>query len=314
MRFSKQIINGLKPQTPYKRTTIKGLSIVVEQRNDLIVFSFKYKSPTTLKYRQIKLTAIEYGTITVDIINSIKTQCQAYSIKTAQGIDPLSEKKELKEAIIAETVSSKTNADLWEIYITKEKYLQLAEGTQALYKSRFKKLDTHFGKRFVNTITRLEIESFLESQLPSVKNIIIAVLIRLEDVYRMLDINTNERTHSVLRVEKLSHSALKVREQILTSDEIKELFKCEGTTALICQFQLLHGFRISEVLGLKWKDIDFTDRTVTISADRIKTQRKSSANQRDFVMPLTDFAIELLLKLGDREPDNLIFRHFKMSA
>jgi len=47
MKFIKQEINQLKPTIKTKRTTIKGL-LVVEQRHDLIILLYKYKSPVTL--------------------------------------------------------------------------------------------------------------------------------------------------------------------------------------------------------------------------------------------------------------------------
>ncbi|MCU7800397.1 MAG: hypothetical protein KZQ70_09680 [gamma proteobacterium symbiont of Lucinoma myriamae] len=151
-QFTKQSINKLEPQVHYKRSTIRGLGLVIEQRSDLIVFMFKYRSPVTLKYRHVKLTAIEYGTATADIVNSIRNQCKVLDAKVINQIDPIEEEKQLKADIAA-----------------KERFLQLADGTQAGYLAKFNKLNDHFGKRAVNTIFRLEIEAFLESLLPSLE-------------------------------------------------------------------------------------------------------------------------------------------------
>ncbi|MCU7832766.1 MAG: tyrosine-type recombinase/integrase [gamma proteobacterium symbiont of Lucinoma myriamae] len=125
----------------------------------------------------------------------------------------------------------------------------------------------------------------------------------------MTDISREDRADSILRVDRLSPAAIKVREHILTDNEIQELFKCDGTVALALQWQLLHGCRVSEVLGLKWNEIDFEARTWTLPASRIKTQKKNSANQKNHTLPLTDQAIEFLLWPGERKPDSLIFQN-----
>ena len=91
----------------------------------------------------------------------------------------------------------------------------------------------------------------------------------------------------------------KVRNQIerwLTEDEEKRLINASPYWLRpIIIFALNTGFRKSEILGLKWKQIDFSRREITISEQK---------NKQTDTLPLNDKAITVLKeKWNDRRKD-----------
>lgn len=89
MKFTKQEINKLSPEIRVKRTTIKGLGIVVEQRYEMIVFHFKYKSPVTFKPRHIKLAEANYGKLSANILNAVKDKANILNAQVVNDIASL---------------------------------------------------------------------------------------------------------------------------------------------------------------------------------------------------------------------------------
>ena len=180
-----------------------------------------------------------------------------------------------------------------------------------------KALKDHFGNRQLRGITHNDIRSFRAERLATKtkagkQRTVAAVNRELEKLRRLL--NIAEREGWILRNPMRSGDPLisvadeRKRERILTRDEeLRLLAACDNRyqrhlrPILICALDT--GMRRGEILGLKWSDVDFDDRVLTIRAFNTKTMKERQ------VSLTTRLAIELE-KLWDSSPklkDQLVF-------
>lgn len=98
--------------------------------------------------------------------------------------------------------------------------------------------------------------------------------------------------------EKEVFSFKEARDFLKRIDEIPDEFIYKRT---VLKFMLLTGVRTAEMCGLKWSDIDFTDKVVHIKQNRLYSQEigiyeketKTKTSERD--IPLTDALINDLI-------------------
>ena len=139
--------------------------------------------------------------------------------------------------------------------------------------------------------------------------------VQKKDVYKLLDKLKNSNapytsTQSLAALRKMYNWAIEfdllqinpcqciktpvpsvARERYLNDTEIIEF--CSAAKKLgypyghIGQLLLLTGQRRSEIAKLKWSEIDFDDKLIRLSADRIK-------NKRNHETPLSDLALDIL--------------------
>ena len=104
-----------------------------------------------------------------------------------------------------------------------------------------------------------------------------------------------------------------VGQRVLDSDELVKILPVlrkdqHGRAAL---FMLFTAARRSEVATARWRNIDFNESTWTIPPQRRKDtrrrRRKKIVPMEPHVIPLARQAIELLLELGPRGPDDIVF-------
>jgi len=180
-----------------------------------------------------------------------------------------------------------------------------------------KALKEHFGKRQLRGITHSDIRDFRAERLATKtkakkQRTVAAVNRELEKLRRLL--NIAEREGWILRNPMRSGDSLisvadeRKRERILTrEEELRLLAACENRyqkhlrPILICALDT--GMRRGEIFGLKWSDVDFEERVLTIRAFNTKTMKERQ------VSLTTRLAIELE-KLWDASPkikDQLVF-------
>jgi integrase len=99
----------------------------------------------------------------------------------------------------------------------------------------------------------------------------------------------------IRRVEH--HAALPYTE---VSAFISELQKRDGVAARALEFAILTASRTGEVLGAKWDEIDFDNRTWIVLADRMKAGREHR-------VPLTASALALLKAMQSIRQNDLVF-------
>jgi integrase len=180
-----------------------------------------------------------------------------------------------------------------------------------------KALKEHFGKRQLRGITHSDIRDFraerLAARTKAGKQRSVAAVNREPEKLRRL-LNIAEREGWILRNPMLSGDPLisvadeRKRERILTRDEeLRLLSACENRyrshlrPILICALDT--GMRRGEIFGLKWSDVDFEERVLTIRAFNTKTMKERQ------VSLTTRLAIELE-KLWEASPkvrDQLVF-------
>ncbi|HEX7174377.1 MAG TPA: site-specific integrase [Pyrinomonadaceae bacterium] len=99
----------------------------------------------------------------------------------------------------------------------------------------------------------------------------------------------------------------KKRERIITRDEEAKLLEaCEGRRAhlrpiIVCALDT--GMRRGEIITLRWRDVDFDNRVITIQAFNTKTMRERQVSMT------TRLALELerLYEVSPKRPDILVF-------
>jgi integrase len=151
-----------------------------------------------------------------------------------------------------------------------------------------KALKQHFGKRQLRGITHSDIRAFRAERLSTKtkagrQRSVAAVNRELEKLRRLL--NIAEREGWILRNPMRGGDPLisiadeRKRERILTRDEeLRLLNACENRyrshlrPILICALDT--GMRRGEILSLKWSDVDFEERVLTIRAFNTKTMKE----------------------------------------
>ena len=155
-------------------------------------------------------------------------------------------------------------------------------------KANVRALKDHFGKRLLRGITHSDIREFravrLATKTKAKKQRTIAAVNReLEKMRRLL--NIAEREGWILRNPMRSGDPLismadeRKRERIVTrEEEMKLLAACENRyrkhlrPIVICALDT--GMRRGEIFGLKWRDVDFEERVLTIRAFNTKTMQE----------------------------------------
>jgi integrase len=161
----------------------------------------------------------------------------------------------------------------------------------------------YIGKLLVSAVRPATIENlYLQLEEDDYKagttNVVHAVLSKaFADAYRLGEIPSNP----MLKVKKLTRKSVSSK-HIVKSDEIRiyaEASKNPYTHARI-EIGLVMGIRPGEVLGLKWSDIDWNQRTLTIErqVQRVKSQGlvfQSSKTGKTRTLHLSDTQIEILM-------------------
>ena len=303
MLFNKAKINQLLPTPKTIRQTIKTESIMIEQQSDSLSFYFKFKSPTSGKIRIKKLGSFSYGSVSAKDVANIRNEVTTLKSIVISGKDPLDTQKDIK----AKQSIELNYQQLWKMYVESVPFEQKSEQTKIAYTNSAKKILERFKKQSLNTITKKALQDFVYTLPGGRGKLVIAVLNILEDIY----IDSQELGTDVVstRTYKLQHNPMKKRTRTLTEDQIKDLFSHAGTIPLILQFQLMTGCRISEVLLADWSEIDFQQNVWVIPPSHIKTERLSKNADRPHILPLSNMAIELLLKASiETGRSGLIFK------
>ena len=93
------------------------------------------------------------------------------------------------------------------------------------------------------------------------------------------------------------------RDRVLSDDELQAIWIAAGKMGYpfgcAVQLLILTGQRRGEVMGMRWPDIDLTERRWIIAGERNKSGR-------DHIVPLTDAAIDMIKALP-RVHDELVF-------
>jgi integrase len=184
-------------------------------------------------------------------------------------------------------------------------------------KANVKALKDHFGKRLLRGITHSDIREFrairLATKTKAKKQRSIAAVNReLEKMRRLL--NIAEREGWILRNPMRSGDPLismadeRKRERIVTrEEELRLLAACENRyrkhlrPIVICALDT--GMRRGEIFGLKWSDVDFEERVLTIRAFKTKTMKERQVSLTTRLM----IELERIWEESPKNKDFLVF-------
>jgi integrase len=180
-----------------------------------------------------------------------------------------------------------------------------------------KTLITHFGRRFVKTITPTDIEKFKARRLDTTakrsgEKLTIATVNRELELLRAI-FNYARREGWLARspFERLrgiiSKADERQRDRVLTPEEEKRLLEaCDGPRAhlrpiLICALDT--AMRRGEILKLCWRDVDLDARTITVIAMNSKTGKPRTVGM---TARLAD-ELARLWEASPKDPDVSVF-------
>lgn len=101
--------------------------------------------------------------------------------------------------------------------------------------------------------------------------------------------------------------------EIISSEDLKKLLEAVKDTPIETAVYLTanYGLRRGEVLGLRWKDIDFENKTVSICNTRTKmlsdVEKQPKTESSNRILPLIDNVAEYLLKVKEQQDDDKQF-------
>ena len=148
------------------------------------------------------------------------------------------------------------------------------------------------GQKKLKNLTGIQIQEFLNSLPRSRTRDVVAGV--LKDALNKAYLNNLIRTNPFIAVE-LDKDVYKKRDALTLQQQEQFLKKIKGHhLEELFKFYLLTGTRRSEALALKWSDVNFENRTITVTTAK---QRKGEVEQR--LLPLTEEIEAVLLQLKE---------------
>lgn len=231
-------------------------------------------------------------------------------------------KKMLRDAMYEEEYGLSGNGqnitlDEWfvkwmELYKSKTVKLTTQQNIRAHYNSRLRK---NIGNMYLKDIKTIHIQKLFNELLEAGLSVstVQNFKIILKDMLKRAIQNEYILKNPCDGVELPKKVSIESR--VLTVDEQKKFFEFAESYVHInvLKLTLLTGMRIGEVLGLKWEDIDFENRTINIDktlhygegrANDTKyiffyTSTKTSAGER--ILPMTDDAYNVLINQKEKQ-------------
>ena len=307
------------PYRFYEKGVDKGFGIQVSKNAK--TFFMQYRSPITNNRAFIKL-----GTYPVASLATARSRCRDARDLVDIGQDPqherdkvtLAARREREAQIKQDELENNTGTvdDLFQAYIN---YLQTSgkrshKDVRQLYEKNIKR---DIGHLKAYEVTPQEIKTILKhiykrgahNQAKQVRTFIMAaysyglradndptttcdVMFRLDrnparDVPLPVKVNPGERNLSKAEIHDLWHRLDDAAMDYPTKTAIRLLL-------------VLGGQRVEEVLGMRWDELNFTDKLWELSPARTK-------NNRPHVVPLSDLAIDLIMSLQETSNDIFVF-------
>lgn len=156
-----------------------------------------------------------------------------------------------------------------------------------------------WGSRPITSITTKDIQRELDAILrrgsPTQANRVRAALHKM---FAFLVARGDVESNPVSRTDKPADE--RQRDRVLTDDELRLFWRAteelgEPWTAPL-RLLLLTGQRLSEVIGMRWEEIDLDAGIWTLPVERVK-------NKRAHVLPLSDAAVEIIASVRRVEGD-----------
>ncbi|AZL15276.1 tyrosine-type recombinase/integrase [Rickettsiales endosymbiont of Stachyamoeba lipophora] len=281
--FTKKYLDELPNAEPgkrsyYKDSKVNGLEIMVTDKGN--------KSFKVTKKKNGRIIRVTIGTYPDISIENARKEAFHISAQIAQGINPNEEKHKVKSEI--------TFGEMFHQFM--ERYSKKHKKSWIYDEREVNKFCIHWFKRKASSITKQEIQQ-LHEKIGDINGKTQAnrLLERIRAIY-----NKNiewgwEAQNPTNGIKKFKE---KSRDRFLQADELPRFFEAlnEEENEIAKDYiliSLLTGARKSNVLAMKWKEINFQAKTWRIPETK---------NGEALTIPLTDQALEILYQ---RQVDNL---------
>ena len=235
--------------------------------------------------------------------------------KAAGGVDPRVEQRAAEEAARAqEAATAKTLAWILEHTDDKgrpkgfiEEYAKRRQSPATLYETRrlLRRVLPRLGDRPMEQLRRADIAEFLDEIAgkrlrerkggkggPLVE--VRAIQVCLSTVFRWATEEGHIEVNPMLGIRRDRYGQSVARDRTLDDDEIRAFWAAMETIGwpfgMIGQLLLLLGQREGEVGGMRWKELDLTNRVWSLPGTRTK-------NKRAHIVHLASQAVEILQRL-----------------
>ena len=277
---------------PYTIADGNGLSLLIKTDGTKL-WEFRYTSPTNLKRRKSSLGKYPDVPLTV-----ARNKAQSYRELIANGIDPIDNKKEIKQKIkIDQDGIFNKVVDEWFVKQKKE----LATSTYTRKVGQFENdVKPFFKGRLISSIKHPEIVKLLEMKAVKAPESASRLFQYLNNLWQYatmkgycdFNIIANIHKKTILTPPKAKHYS-KITDPEILKELVKAIYSYKGSysTKNALKFVMHLPLRADNLVNLKWNNINFNNQTLTIPRSRMKAKDK---NMPDFIMPLTNQVIDIL--------------------
>jgi integrase len=274
---------------------------------------FRYKSPVTAKQREMGLGSLNL--VSLSAARDIAVECRR---QVLSGLDPLEERGRVKRVRQLEQARSITFQEAAEQCIASKKpewknakHAQQWSNTLNAYAYpvfgtlSVSDLDTDLVLKAIEPIwvSKAETASRVRQRIETVWDWARArKYVEGENPARLRG-HLDKLLAKTAKIKKVKHHPAVPYQNINTF--ISSLRKRSGSSALALEFMILTASRTGEVIGAKWSEINLSEKTWTIPAERMKAGKEHR-------VPLCNRALQILGNIkSNRNPDEFVFPGWK---
>lgn len=285
-------------QTDYFDEQATGLSLRV-MASGKKVWNYNYTSPVSKKRGRIKLG--EYTTKGGMSLETARLKAALERGKLIDGVDPAVSRREAESASLREQTVQTLVQDYMQRHV-------------ALHELRSgKQIEARFNRNVIPLIGKVRLSALHRRDVVRVVNAVVGrgslteanrtfdnlrALIRWAVGQGVLDVNIMDAMPRPAKTQ--------TRDRVLNADEIVAVFnghhslKTSENVIDIIHLLFATGCRAAEIGELEKSEVDLENRVINLPARRVK-------NGRNFSVPLTDSAIQILSKAVERNPGHWVF-------
>ena len=274
---------------------------------------FRYKSPVTAKQREMGLGSLNL--VSLSAARDIAVECRR---QVLSGLDPLEERGRIKRVRLLEQARSITFQEAAEQCIASKKpewknakHAQQWTNTLTAYAYpvfgglSISDLDTDLVLKAIEPIwiSKAETASRVRQRIETVWDWARArKYVEGENPARLRG-HLDKLLAKTAKIKKVKHHPAVPYQNINTF--ISSLRKRSGSSALALEFMILTASRTGEVIGAKWSEINLSEKTWAIPAERMKAGKEHR-------VPLCNRALQILGNIkSNRNPDEFVFPGWK---
>ena len=274
---------------------------------------FRYKSPVTAKQREMGLGSLNL--VPLAAARDIAVECRR---QVLSGLDPLEERGRVKRVRQLEQARSITFQEAAEQCIASKKpewknakHAQQWSNTLNAYAYpvfgglSISDLDTDLVLKAIEPIwiSKAETASRVRQRIETVWDWARArKYVEGENPARLRG-HLDKLLAKTAKIKKVKHHPAVPYQNINTF--ISSLRKRSGSSALALEFMILTASRTGEIIGAKWLEINLSEKTWTIPAERMKAGKEHR-------VPLCNRALQILGNIkSNHNPDEFVFPGWK---